>query len=205
MYVAGDYTGQKYGLLSPIEIAEVRGPLYFWKCKCDCGNETIVQVGSFRSGRVKSCGCLRKKKGKSHWMTKHGLSHIKEFRIWWGILRRCHEVRCKEYKHYGGRGITVCDRWKQSYENFLEDMGKCPAGLSIERIDNDGPYCKENCRWADRNTQCRNRRNNVKHEFLGEKRTIPEIAEILGLSEKTLYTRWYRNGKLELKNGQISR
>lgn len=185
--------GEKYGLLVTVEFKKHK-----WLCKCECGNFKDVNGYKLRNRYVISCGCLNRKKGKEHFNSTHALSKTKEYRSWSHIRGRCLCETDRGYRHYGARGIKVCDRWLESFENFLEDMGKCPEGLTLDRIDVNGPYSKENCRWTDWTTQQRNRRNNVKYEFRGQLRTIPEIAELLGIKKATLYTRWYRSGKLEI-------
>lgn len=125
--------------------------------------------------------------------TTHGMAYSKTYKIWNGILSRCTRPRSTSYENYGGRGIAVCERW-QMFPNFLADMGECPPGSSIERIDNNGHYCPENCKWADRIEQGNNRRNNVIIEFNGEKLTAAQWGRKLGIARTTLIRR-LRDGK----------
>lgn len=121
---------------------------------------------------------------------KHGKSHTLAYSSWEHMIARCYDPKNKYYHNYGGRGITVCERWKNSFANFYEDMGECPSkDHSLDRLDNDGTYCKENCKWSTRQEQGRNKRDNHLVTYKGETLTITEIAEKYGIDKRNLYSR----------------
>ncbi len=158
-------------------------------CECDCGKETTVYFKNLRSGLTKSCGCLRK-----DLKTTHNSTNIKEYNVWKGIKRRCLNKKTKDYKNYGGRGITVCDRWlgENGFYNFFEDMGVRKTGLTIDRINNNGNYCKENCKWATKTEQDNNRRSNVFLELNGVSMSMKQWSKKLSISYEAIK---YRYGK----------
>lgn len=140
-----------------LEQTELRGRFKYRLYRCFCGQEFWSYQGNVESGKQKSCGCLRSKRTAEK-NFKHGMSHSRTHNIWLGLKQRCLNPKNARYADYGGRGITICQRWLV-FENFLADMGECPEGLSLDRYPNpDGPYCKENCRWATPLQQRHNRR-----------------------------------------------
>lgn len=188
-----DIQGQKFGRLLVIERVKVPGANNaMWKCQCDCGSETVAAAANI--GRTTfSCGCLAKERaaevlrGNKHTMT-HGGVGTPEYRCWQLMKRRCYNPNDKKYSDYGGRGIIVCSRWKDSFENFLADMGNRPSPKhSIDRKDFNGDYSPENCRWATPKEQMRNTRRNIMIEINGITRCASEWCEVLGLDRVRIY------------------
>lgn len=176
-----DLTGQKFGRLTAVKFvgqsAEKRA---LWECLCDCGNTIIVPGKSLRTGNTKSCGCLNIETATNRIVSlnhKHGGSHSRLFKRWTGMLARCNNPHAVNYKDYGGRGIKVCEEWR-SFEAFRD--WAMSAGfdekLSIDRIDPNGDYCPENCRWVNASAQANNRRSTRKITFNGETKSLSEWA-----------------------------
>lgn len=189
--------GRKFGELIVLGVNFIDKKLH---CQCDCGNYTYVKGKHLISGHTKSCGCLQKKT-IGNLNRKHNLSNSKEHRIWGNMKSRCTNPNVDRYKDYGGRGIKVCDRWldkEHGFENFLEDMGKCPKGLTLDRKDNNGNYSPDNCRWATRKEQNNNKRNLNLIEIDGKKMSLTIAAELLGVSRNTIYNR-LKSDKLRKK------
>ena len=151
-----DLTGQRIGRLVVRHISGRRNGKRLWLCQCDCGAMAIVQAGYLRQGDTKSCGCLQRELSAARLRT-HSDIFSPEYRVWRAMKSRCFNQRAPAWKNYGGRGITVCERWLK-YEHFRADMGPRPAGTSIDRINNDGNYEPGNCRWATRAQQNNNTR-----------------------------------------------
>lgn len=180
-----DLVGQRFGKLVVVSRAEnlSRGNPR-WNCVCDCGGGTVAQGSALRTGRHVSCGCLQRQIA-----TKHGMEKTDTYTVWAQMKARCLNPLHRSYPGYGGRGITVCQKW-MDFEGFLEDMGEKPLGkYSLDRIDNNGSYCKENCRWADAKTQANNRGTNHYFEINGIRRSLTEWAEAFGISPITVRSR----------------
>lgn len=167
-------------------------------CKCSCGTEKIIQSQGLKNGRSKSCGC----KGRD-WCRKHGMEGTKTYSIWASVKARCSNQQSPLYAAYGGIGVTIDPRWLD-FVNFYADMGEKPDDMSLDRIDPFGGYWPENCRWADRKTQARNKRKTVYLEYRGQKKSPAEWAEIMGLPRKTVSERirkgWSTERALETPN-----
>lgn len=165
------------------------------KCICDCGKTIIVRKDHLVAEMVKSCGCLRSEKSSSrapnlHKMnTTHGLSKSRADIILNGVKQRCLNPNNSAYKYYGGRGIKICNRWIESVENFVEDMGHPPKNMTLERIDNNIEYCKSNCRWASRKEQMNNTRANRVFTYNGETLNITQWSEKFKIHRNTLNER----------------
>lgn len=156
-----------------------------WLFKCDCGKEKEIRLDRVKSKEIKSCGCLRNNQLKTHNLRYHPL-----YNIYYNIKRRCYNPVNPSYKDYGGRGIKMCDRWKNSFQNFYNDMIKSYIkGLSIDRINNDGNYELSNCRWATIKEQSQHRRNTVYLTYQGRTQNLTQWAKELKINRKTLEKR----------------
>jgi hypothetical protein len=152
-----ELSGQRFGKLSVLERSVTAKGKKAWRCICDCGNERLLDGHGLLSGHSLSCGC-RKKRGLHR---THEHTGTRTYNAWMDLRRRCLNPNRTDFKYYGGRGITVCERWSD-FTNFLADMGECPDGLTIDRIDVDGNYEPANCRWASRLQQTQNRRRSAR-------------------------------------------
>ena len=199
-----DISGRVFFRLTVISRSANKCGRAHWLCACACGAEAVVAANKLSSGHTRSCGCLQRETSSSYNKT-HGAScypnggrATKEYNTWGLMRRRCNNPQSAGFPLYGGRGIKVCERWESSFSLFLLDMGAAPSEKhSIDRIDANGDYCKENCRWADAKTQRRNQRGNRFLECRGETKTPMEWAEISGVSNKRIYARIKRGWTVE--------
>lgn len=184
MSVLIDLTGRKFGRLIVLKrVANSKYGKAMWLCKCDCGKEKIIFGYNLKNGHTKSCGCLKRKHGHK---TRTKVS--KTYNSWYSMIQRCTNPNDTAYHNYGGRGITVCKRWRK-FANFLKDMGEVPKGHQIDRVDNNKGYCKSNCRWVTAKINNRNRRNNrlITHNW--KTQCISAWAEQTGLSKGVIVWR----------------
>ena len=189
-------TGKRFGKLVAIKTAgKTKNGAYLWQCKCDCGNEIIANVGNLKNGHTKSCGCLRVDRCKPNF-TKHGLEHTRLYGIWSDMRLRCYDEKNIAYHRYGGRGITICDEWKNDVKAFYDwaTANGYKDSLTIDRIDNDGNYCPENCRWATVKEQASNRRSNILVTHNGKTQTMKKWANEVGTPYKVVWARMQKLG-----------
>lgn len=189
-----DITGKKYGRLTVIRRLE-NAPkgVVRWECKCDCGNVAIVRSGDLKNGAVKSCGCLRSDIGKRS--TTHGMSKTRLYQTWVNIRGRCCRTNNPAYSLYGGRGIMICDDWKNSFEAFARWAlaNGYQDDLTIERIDYNKGYMPENCKWISMGEQANNRRSNVSITFNNETHNLSQWCKIYGKEYNLVYNRIHKN------------
>lgn len=190
-----DLTGKRFGRLMVQSKADSsKGGQTRWVCLCDCGNSKTIVGMSLTRGATQSCGCIHRELLQAE-KTTHGGHGTPEYATWKSMKDRCFNPGATSFPHYGARGITVCDRWRDSFANFLADMGKKPTPQhSIERNDVNGNYEPSNCRWATNMEQHRNTRANHFLEFRGESLTIIGWSERLGIDARTIETRINRYG-----------
>ena len=194
-----DITGQRVGRLIVLKNVKMGRNTKFL-CRCDCGKEKVINSSSLRNKTTKSCGCLNSEiVTKRNWKHGEGINgnFTKEYRAWMHMKGRCYVKTDKAFRNYGKRGIKVCDKWKNSYKNFLQDMGRCPDGYSLERINVNGDYTPENCEWIPMKDQSRNTRVNVRLTAFGETRILADWARQLGVSYGAIKYHLARNKKME--------
>ncbi len=186
-----DLAGKRFGRLVVVRRATGKDTHNaYWHCRCDCGRNAIVASSHLTHGDTSSCGCLNIERMHQQFRT-HGetTKHSREYNAWCAMKDRCYNPNCRMYKCYGGRGITISDKWKNSFETFLHDMGRAPSGYTLDRIDNDKGYSKDNCRWATYKENNNNRRDNLRITYKGETMTVSQWADRLEIKLTTLYQR----------------
>lgn len=205
MGVIKDITGQKFGRLTVLnrtESTSIANREVKWMCKCDCGNYKAVFGGELRSGNTSSCGCFKiesiKRVNTTHGNCTRKNGQTTEYKSWSGMKERCYNKNNNNYPDWGGRGITVCDRWLHSFNNFLEDMGKKPTTKhSIDRINNDGNYEPSNCRWAEKKQQQNNTRYNKMVTYNGKTQSLASWTNELGLVYHLIQSRMVKGWTAE--------
>ncbi len=170
--------GDKFGKLTVEWFVFRKKSFDYFMCKCECGQHKTIRVDGLKTGHAKSCGCIR---GENH-----GLTKTSEYEIWCAMKSRCSNPKNKKYLNYGARGIRVCPRWRTSFASFYQDMGPRPDGMTLERIDNDGNYYKNNCQWATYKEQNRNNRHTRVLEFNGKTQCLTDWADEVGINPRTL-------------------
>jgi hypothetical protein len=192
-----DLTGQTFNRLTAQHFVGI-GPSRksYWCCLCSCGGAVVVMMSALRNGNSPSCGCIRRENQLKLHQT-HGMTHTQEFNIWTGMIQRCHNPKHTNYKYYGGRGIFVCDAWRDSFEAFYADMGPAPSGTSIERKSNADGYSKENCYWASKTEQANNMRSNRLVTWRDETLTLAQWARRTGQKYAALLARLDRGMDIE--------
>ena len=176
--------GRRFGRIFVVKATDERkNGCIAWLCRCDCGIEVVASSGNLVSGHTRSCGCLGREvtAARNRAQSRHGhaAAETREYNTWHGMFARCRNPKSTSFSRYGGRGIGVCERWR-SFENFLEDMGPRPPGMSLDRIDCNGNYEPSNCRWATAVEQQNGKRSNVRISIDGADRTIAEWSRVTG-------------------------
>jgi len=198
-----DLLGKQFGRLTVIAFDRLHippsgGKKTKWICLCDCGTEVSVFGSALTQGNSTSCGCSAKRLTTKRNLT-HGMSSTRTYRIWQAMLNRCRNPKMLMYQRYGGRGIRVCARW-ESFQAFYADMGACPPGMSIDRINNDADYEPGNCRWASRHIQTRNKSTNRVISHNGQEMCLTDWAKSLAMDQASLAERIERWGVVKALN-----
>ena len=195
-----DLTGRRFGRWLVLSRAENKARTQ-WLCVCDCGTTKSVQGANLTNGTSISCGCYRDelpRTAQTAAVTRHGMTDSPTWNSWMAMIKRCYGKYSINYANYGGRGIEVCKRWVDSFEEFLADMGERPEGMSIDRINVNGNYEPGNCRWATRKQQARNTTTNKIVLFEGKSYCQKELAEKLGIGAQTIRKRMRKGIPLEM-------
>lgn len=183
--------GMRFGRWVVQKLEDRVGYIKTYRCLCDCGNTKVVARAQLIGGHSKSCGCLRRDITIER-STTHGLSRSPEYRVYISMLNRCSNTKYDEYKHYGGRGIGVCEHWRK-FENFILDVGPRPsADYELDRVDNEKGYEPGNVRWATKTQNARNKRNTIFVEYQGVSVTLKEVSEKTGIPYSALFYRYQK-------------
>lgn len=191
---AVDLTGRRFHLLTvvgraPNQVCASGKQRSVWNCVCDCGGTKAVPAAYLRDGAVKSCGCHKPRPKVRSPQNRKGMSYSAEYRSWIGAKKRTTNQNNRDYPRYGGRGIIMCHLWVNDFDLFLADMGPRPPGTSLDRIDNNGPYSKGNCRWATPVEQARNRRSSILYSVGNDEKTLTEWSKVSGIPEPRIWKR----------------
>ena len=185
-----DLNGKKFGRWTVLELAHRdNSRTYCWLCECICGTKRVVKGTPLRNGTSQSCGCLTKDVAREL-KTTHGQWGTSTYWIWHSMIQRCYNKKSQHYNYYGNRGIKVCKKWLK-FEGFFQDMGERPSELTLDRINNNGNYCKKNCRWTTRKKQQRNMRANINITIDGQTKSLVEWCEIFDLNYTKIHGRIY--------------
>lgn len=200
MSATADIAGKIYGRLTAISFDRSAVGGAMWRCRCVCGNETTVKIGKLTSGWTRSCGCLRQDVTGGlklrHGQARSGQKTLTYMR-WKGMISRCYNLKHKSFKNYGGRGIKVCKRWRNSFGRFFRDMGAAPIGKVLDRRNNNGNYTPKNCRWTSYITSGENKRSTIWVDWDGEKKSLSGWSRKTGIKLGTILQRFKkgRRGK----------
>ena len=196
--LVNDLTGQRFGRLLVLGPTENGSRKTYYDCQCDCGNVKSVRSDSLIRGAIRSCGCLKKEQDRKNLTAAHThkMSGTRLYEIWQGIKKRCYNPHDVRYDRYGGRGIKVCDEWREDFSAFYgwAMQNGYDETLTIDRIDNDGDYCPENCSWSNPQEQARNRSSNIRITIGNATKTLTEWCEIFQVDSKVVFARYHRNG-----------
>lgn len=180
-----DHSGKVFGRWKVVDFSHVgTRKEAFWNCVCECGTKRAVKAGSLTSGKSLSCGCYHKER-----VTTHGDTGLPTFKSWESMKQRCTNPKAPDYPRYGGRGITICDEWINSYDTFVKDMGQRPKGRSLDRIDVNGNYEPSNCRWATNRQQQNNKKNSPRLKHNGSIKTVGDWSKESGIPAKVILWR----------------
>lgn len=192
-----DLSGRRFGRLVVVRFHSRSEKRTRFSCLCDCGNEPVVRADTLLSGSSTSCGCLRQRQ-RPKLRPRNGRSSHPDYQIWSSMIGRCYSPRHTSYQRYGGRGITVCERWRTSFEAFISDMGSRPSlKHSVDRIDTNGSYEPSNCRWATVAEQANNTRGNHRITAFGETLTLSQWSRKFGVKREAIAGRLLRGWHAE--------